>query len=40
MSGGGRDGELWDVVRDYRQVFIVVLCVSAILNVLLLGGSL
>ena len=40
MSGGGRDGELWDVVRDYRQVFIVVLSVSAILNVLLLGGSL
>ena len=40
MSGGGRDGELWDVVRDYRQVFIVVLGVSAILNVLLLGGSL
>ena len=40
MSGGGRDGELWDVVRDYRQVFIVVLSVSAILNVLLVGGSL
>ena len=40
MSGGGLDGELWDVVRDYRQVFIVVLSVSAILNVLLLGGSL
>ena len=40
MSGGGRDGELWDAVRNYKKVFIIVLCVSAILNVLLLGGSL
>lgn len=37
---GERDGELWEVVRNYKKVFIVVLCVSAVLNVLLLGGSL
>ncbi|GLV24406.1 type I secretion system permease/ATPase [Sphingobium sp. Cam5-1] len=40
MAVGRREGELWDIVRSYKKVFIVVLCVSAILNVLLLGSSL
>lgn len=35
-----RQGELWEAVRQYRHVFISVLAISAILNVLLLGGSL
>ncbi|HEX7741751.1 MAG TPA: type I secretion system permease/ATPase [Sphingobium sp.] len=40
MALGGREDELWRVVRNYRKVLIVVLGVSAVLNVLLLGGSL
>ncbi len=39
MALGERKGELWDAVRDYRKVLYTVLLVSAILNVLLLGGS-
>jgi ATP-binding cassette subfamily C protein PrsD len=35
----GRSGELWDAVRSYKRVFVTVLIVSAVLNVLLLGGS-
>lgn len=40
MALGVRDGELWDALRDYRKIFVVVLILSALLNVLLLGGSL
>ena len=39
MALGERDGELWDAVRNYKKVFFIVLLVSAVLNVLLLGGS-
>lgn len=39
MGLSGRSGELWDAVRDYKRVFVTVLIVSAVLNVLLLGGS-
>lgn len=40
MALGGREDELWQVVRNYKKVLIVILCVSAVLNLLLLGGSL
>lgn len=39
MALGERRGELWDAVRSYKRVLVAVLLVSAILNVLLLGGS-
>lgn len=39
-EAGERDGELWEFIRGYSNVFAVVLSVSAILNILLLGGSL
>ncbi|KPF91035.1 hypothetical protein IP81_12560 [Novosphingobium sp. AAP83] len=35
-----RSGELWDAVTAYKRIFIAVFVASAVLNVLLLGGSL
>jgi ATP-binding cassette, subfamily C, bacterial PrsD len=34
-----RNGELWETVAAYRRVFVAVFAASALLNVLLLGGS-
>ncbi len=34
-----RSGELWDAAKAYRRVFFAVIATSAVLNVLLLGGS-
>lgn len=34
-----RSGVLWDAATDYKRVFIAVFAASAVLNVLLLGGS-
>lgn len=35
-----RSGELWDAVTAYKRIFMAVFAASAVLNVLLLGGSL
>lgn len=34
-----RSGVLWEAATDYKRVFIAVFAASAVLNVLLLGGS-
>ncbi len=40
LSKSMRNGELWEAVKAYRKVFFAVVAASAVLNVLLLGGSL
>lgn len=40
IARGNRSGELWDAIRQHKTIFIAVGALSAILNVLLLGGSL
>ncbi|MFY7835841.1 MAG: type I secretion system permease/ATPase [Novosphingobium sp.] len=39
MTRPMRSGELWDAAKAYRRVFFAVIATSAVLNVLLLGGS-
>jgi ATP-binding cassette, subfamily C, bacterial PrsD len=39
MSSGGSEVGLWPAVRRFKSVFVMVAVVSAVLNVLLLGGS-
>jgi ATP-binding cassette subfamily C protein PrsD len=34
-----RSGELWDATASYRRVFIAAFAVSAVLNILMLGGA-
>jgi len=34
-----RRGELWDATASYRRVFIAAFAVSAVLNILMLGGA-
>ena len=34
-----RSGELWDAAASYRRVFIAAFAVSAVLNILMLGGA-
>lgn len=39
LDGDRRGGELWLAVKRFKSVFMMVAVVSAVLNVLLLGGS-